>query len=82
MEEGSGICGDEAYAVRRGIGARDGLFAGVTDCEHRARAVGTSAKRCEDVPGLAVDANTFDTLEAVGNLDTLEARPPVRRGSG
>ena len=57
VEESSGIRGDEAYAVRGGVRAREGLIARVADREHRTGAVGAAAQRREDVAGLAVDAD-------------------------
>src|SRR3954453_8056594 len=57
--ETSGICGDEAYAVRRGVGPRHGLLAARAGREDGACAVGPAAKRREDVTGLAVDADAL-----------------------
>src|SRR3954451_20183063 len=58
--ETSCICGDEAYAVRRGVRPRHGLLARGAGGEHRARPVGAAAERREHVPGLAVDTDALD----------------------
>src|SRR6476619_2181228 len=55
--ETSGICGDEAYAVRGGVRPRERLVARVARGEQRAGAVGAAAKRREDVARLPVDPN-------------------------
>src|SRR3954462_11867035 len=55
--ETSGICGDEAYAVRGGIRPRERVLARIAAGEQRAGAVGAAAKRREDIARLAVDAN-------------------------
>src|SRR6476619_5372461 len=53
--ETSGICGDEAYAVRGGVRACERLVSILAGREERAGAVGSAAKRREDVAGLAID---------------------------
>src|SRR4051794_1468668 len=70
--ETSGICGDEAYAVRGGIRERERLVAGAAGGEERAGAVGAAPKRREDIAGLAIDPNPLDSLEVVRDVDTLE----------
>src|SRR3954469_2195156 len=70
--ETSGICGDEAYAVRGGVRARERLIARLTGREERPGAVGPAAKRCVHVARLAVDPDLFDADEVVRNIDTLE----------
>src|SRR3954463_6871313 len=70
--ETSGICGDEAYAVRGGIRERERLVAGAAGGEERAGAVGAAPKRREDVAGVAIDPNPLDSLEVVRHVDTLE----------
>src|SRR5437588_1431783 len=70
--ETSGICGDEAYAVRGGIRPRERLVAGAAGGEERPGAVGAAAKRRVDVAGLAVDPDPFDPGQVVGDLDALE----------
>src|SRR6478672_9356103 len=70
--ETSGICGDEAYAVRGGVRPRERLVARVAGGEERPGAVGAPAKRRVDVAGLAVDPDLFDPDEVAGDLDALE----------
>src|SRR3954469_14764095 len=53
--ETSGICGDEAYAVRRRVRPCDGVVAARPRDEHRAGAVGAATQGREDVARLTVD---------------------------
>ena len=62
----SGICGDEAYAVRGGVRPRERLLAGVAGDEHRAGPVGAAPERREDVAGLAVDPDLPDASRPSG----------------
>src|ERR1700751_1277878 len=50
-----GICGDEAYAVRRGGRAGEGFCTGRGSHEHGARTVASPPERREHVPGSTVD---------------------------
>src|SRR5512146_1606682 len=70
--ETSGICGDEAYAVRGGVRPRERLVAILARDEQRPGAVGAAAKRGEDEARLAVDPDLPDADEVVGHLDALE----------
>src|SRR3954453_13216734 len=70
--ETSGICGDEAYAVRGGIRPRERLLARVAGREQRAGAVAAAAKRREDITRIAVDPNPLNPLEVVRQVDPLE----------
>src|SRR5436189_4633283 len=67
--ETSGICGDEAYAVRGRVRPRDGLLPARAGREHRAGTVGSSAERREDIARLAVDPHV---LQIAGHLDVVE----------
>src|SRR5690349_23247668 len=63
--ETSGICGDEAYAVRGGVRTRERLVAGATGRENRPGAVGPAAERRVDVAGRAVDPHALDPAQLV-----------------
>src|SRR5947199_739977 len=58
--ETSGICGDEAYAVRRGVRPRERLVARGADGENGAHPVGAAAERRNHVARLPVDPDEFD----------------------
>src|SRR3954471_18256776 len=70
--ETSGICGQEAYAVRSGVRPRERLVARFAGGEQCAGAIGAAAKRREDVARLAVDPNPLDPLEVARQVDPLE----------
>src|SRR3954452_5861772 len=70
--ETSGICGDEAYAVRGGVRPRECVVAILAGREQRPGTVGTAAERRVDVTGLAVDPDLVDAGQVVGHLDALE----------
>src|SRR6476646_195319 len=76
--ETSGICGDEAYAVRSGVRPRERLVAGGAGGEEGTGPVGAAPERRLDIAGLAVDPNLVDADQVLRHLDALEH---ARRGN-
>ncbi len=86
LDESSGIRGEEAYAVRRGLGLRDGLLARAGDDQHRPGPVGPAAERREHVarlpvdPGAAIPSGTSTRWSTPGGATRKRVTAPPTRG--